>query len=71
MIYYCISFSFLVAGLQMLSWVRKSVRESSNKAIHENTSAERREKLRQALLAYCRLDTEAMVKLVQFFGRNV
>jgi len=38
-------------------------------AIHKNTTDERRAVLREALLAYCRLDTEAMVKLVEFFGR--
>jgi predicted RecB family nuclease len=38
-------------------------------AIHEETPAERREALREALLAYCRLDTLALVKLVEFFGR--
>ena len=40
-------------------------------AIHEDTSADRREALRNALLAYCRLDTEAMVRLVEFFGRKL
>jgi predicted RecB family nuclease len=38
-------------------------------AIHEDTAAERRDALREALLAYCRLDTEAMVRLVEFFSR--
>ncbi len=38
-------------------------------AIHEDTTPERREALREALLAYCRLDTLALVKLVEFFGR--
>jgi hypothetical protein len=40
-------------------------------AIHENTEPARREALRDALLAYCRLDTLAMVRLVEFFGRTV
>ena len=40
-------------------------------AIHPDTSDKRRDALRNALLAYCRLDTEAMVKLVEFFGREV
>ncbi len=38
-------------------------------AIHADTTTERRAILREALLAYCRLDTEAMVKLVEFLGR--
>ena len=38
-------------------------------AIREDTSAERRDVLRDALLAYCRLDTEALVRLIEFFGR--
>jgi predicted RecB family nuclease len=40
-------------------------------AIDPGTSAERRQALQDALLAYCRLDTEAMVQLVEFFGRPV
>ena len=35
-------------------------------AIDPSTSPERREQLRHRLLEYCRLDTEAMVRLVQF-----
>jgi CRISPR/Cas system-associated exonuclease Cas4 (RecB family) len=38
-------------------------------AIHEDTPPERRESLREALLAYCRLDTLALVKLTEFFSR--
>lgn len=38
-------------------------------AIHADTSPERREALREALLAYCRLDTLALARLVEFFGR--
>jgi len=38
-------------------------------AIHADTTTERRAVLREALLAYCRLDTEAMVKLVEFLSR--
>lgn len=38
-------------------------------AIHADTPAERRDALREALLAYCQLDTLALVKLVEFFGR--
>jgi len=38
-------------------------------AIDPDTAPARREVLREALLAYCRLDTEAMVRLVEFFGR--
>jgi hypothetical protein len=40
-------------------------------AIREDTAPERREALRQALLAYCRLDTLALVRLVEFFSRKV
>jgi hypothetical protein len=39
-------------------------------AIHADTSTERRELLRAALQAYCELDTEALVRLVEFFGRQ-
>ena len=35
-------------------------------AISPDTSAERREQLRARLLEYCRLDTEAMVRVVRF-----
>ncbi|MDH4046642.1 MAG: DUF2779 domain-containing protein [Gammaproteobacteria bacterium] len=37
-------------------------------AIASTTSEPRREQLREQLLAYCRYDTEAMVRLVQFFS---
>ena len=37
-------------------------------AIDPRTSPERREQLRSRLLKYCRLDTEAMVRLVRFLG---
>jgi hypothetical protein len=39
-------------------------------AIDPRTSPERREELRARLLKYCRLDTEAMVRVVQFLGRS-
>ena len=39
-------------------------------AIAEDTSQARRAALRAALLAYCRLDTEALVRLVEFFSRQ-
>ena len=39
-------------------------------AIDQRTSPERREQLRSRLLKYCRLDTEAMVRLVRFLGGN-
>jgi hypothetical protein len=39
-------------------------------AIHAGTEPERRDALRAALLAYCKLDTEAMLSLVEFFGRE-
>jgi hypothetical protein len=38
-------------------------------AIKPTTSAKRREQLRHDLLEYCRYDTLAMVKLVEFFSR--
>ena len=37
-------------------------------AIDPKTSPEKREEIRADLLRYCRHDTEAMVKLVQFFS---
>jgi len=37
-------------------------------AIHPEASAERREEIRRNLLKYCKHDTEAMVRLVRFFG---
>ena len=39
-------------------------------AIHADTCAERRATLRRELLDYCGLDTRALVKLVEFFGRG-
>ena len=39
-------------------------------AVREGTAALRRAELRAALSAYCRLDTEALVRLVEFFGRR-
>jgi hypothetical protein len=39
-------------------------------AIRSETSAARRIALSAALSAYCRLDTEALVRLVEFFGRQ-
>jgi len=40
-------------------------------AIDSSTSPERREQLRTRLLEYCRLDTEAMVRVVRFLdGRQ-
>jgi hypothetical protein len=38
-------------------------------AINPDTTPERRHTLREALLAYCRLDTLALVKLTEFFSR--
>jgi predicted RecB family nuclease len=37
-------------------------------AIDPDTPAERREQIRDRLLEYCRLDSEAMVRLVRFLG---
>jgi len=37
-------------------------------AIDPNTAPERREQLRARLLEYCKLDTEAMVRMVRFLG---
>jgi hypothetical protein len=39
-------------------------------AIDPRTPRERREELRTRLLEYCRLDTEAMVRLVSFLGES-
>ena len=39
-------------------------------AIDPQTGAERREEIRRQLLTYCRHDTEAMVRLVQFFAQS-
>ena len=39
-------------------------------AIRSETPAARRKALSAALSAYCRLDTEALVRLVEFFGRQ-
>jgi len=39
-------------------------------AIHPSTPVERRQILRSNLLTYCRHDTEAMVRLVRFFGES-
>ena len=38
-------------------------------AINPNTNEPRREELTQSMLAYCRFDTEAMLRLMQFFAR--
>jgi hypothetical protein len=37
-------------------------------AITPETDDARREELRQSMLAYCRFDTEAMLRLMQFFA---
>ena len=39
-------------------------------AIDPKTSVERKEYLRQRLLEYCKYDTLAMVKLVEFLGQG-
>ena len=39
-------------------------------AIHPETGAERKQAIRAGLLKYCRHDTEAMVRLVQFFAQS-
>ena len=45
--------------------------EAFTEAIHPDTGAERKSEIESQLLAYCRLDTFAMVRLWQFFsGRN-
>jgi len=45
--------------------------ESFLEAIHPQTSSERKKLIREQLLAYCKLDTYAMVRLWAFFtGRN-
>jgi len=42
--------------------------EAFLEAIHPNTSQERKAEIQRQLLAYCRLDTFAMVRLWQFFS---
>jgi hypothetical protein len=39
-------------------------------AIQPDTTQERRQELRERLLEYCKHDTEAMVRLVRFFGAD-
>jgi hypothetical protein len=39
-------------------------------AIDSGTTAARRQELNAALSAYCRLDTEALARIVEFFGRQ-
>jgi hypothetical protein len=39
-------------------------------AIHPSIPSERKESLRGGLLKYCRHDTEAMVRLLQFFTQS-
>lgn len=39
-------------------------------AIDPETSAERKEEVREELLKYCKHDTEAMVRLVAFFSKS-
>ena len=40
------------------------------KAIDPSTSNERKEEIREELLKYCKHDTEAMVRLVEFFANQ-
>jgi hypothetical protein len=40
-------------------------------AIDPETSAARKEEIREELLKYCKHDTEAMVRLVGFFAKNL
>ena len=44
--------------------------EAFLEAIHPDTSAERKNQIEQQLLAYCKLDTYAMVRLWQVFARR-
>ena len=45
--------------------------EAFTEAIQPGTTAERKSEIERQLMAYCRLDTFAMVRLWQFFsGRN-
>ena len=48
-----------------------AAQESFLEAVDKHTSAERKDQLRQQLLAYCKLDTYAMVKLWEAFSGNV
>jgi hypothetical protein len=38
-------------------------------AIHADTTGERKAQLKEQLLRYCKFDTEALVRLVQFLGK--
>jgi hypothetical protein len=40
-------------------------------AVDPETSAARKEEIREELLKYCKHDTEAMVRLVAFFAKNL
>jgi hypothetical protein len=40
-------------------------------AIDPETSTARKEEIREELLMYCKHDTEAMVRLVGFFAKNL
>ena len=44
--------------------------EAYKEAIHSQTTIERKEKVRHAMLRYCKQDTIAMVKIVQAWGQK-
>ncbi|MEP6671419.1 MAG: hypothetical protein ABJF10_19815, partial [Chthoniobacter sp.] len=44
--------------------------EAYSEAAQRGTSAERKSEIERQLLAYCRLDTLAMVRLWQFFSQR-
>jgi len=44
--------------------------EAYKEAIHSQTTPERKEEVRNAMLKYCEQDTIAMVKIVQAWGRK-
>lgn len=46
-------------------------KEAYLEAIRSETSAERREEVRRGLVAYCNLDTMALVRMVDFFTGNI
>lgn len=47
----------------------KMAQQSYKEQLHPDTTPERREELRNGLLEYCKLDTLAMVRLVEFFEK--
>ncbi|MFQ5547537.1 MAG: DUF2779 domain-containing protein [Woeseia sp.] len=59
-------------GYQNLEGIQEGMAASEGylEAIGPDTTADRRTELRRQLLAYCRVDTEGMVRLVHFLAQN-